>query len=78
MFIVDSGIDMVFLKLGIEMASTAVYSLHKTSTREVSISCVFDILYRVYKEDECGTEFLHPILAIPCNINHPNLSRPNF
>ena len=28
------GIDMVFLRQGVEIASTAVYSLHKTSTRE--------------------------------------------
>merc|ERR1712166_1521758 len=28
------GIDMVFLQRGIQMATTAVYSLHKTSTRE--------------------------------------------
>ncbi|XP_064647569.1 rRNA N6-adenosine-methyltransferase METTL5-like [Lineus longissimus] len=30
----NKGIDMAFLKLGIEMATTAVYSLHKTATRE--------------------------------------------
>lgn len=30
------GIDMTFLKTAISMAKTAVYSLHKTSTREVS------------------------------------------
>ncbi|KAG0293294.1 Methyltransferase-like protein 5, partial [Dissophora globulifera] len=28
------GIDMVFLKKGIDLANHAVYSLHKTSTRE--------------------------------------------
>ncbi|KAK9761177.1 hypothetical protein K7432_014103 [Basidiobolus ranarum] len=30
----NAGIDMVFLKRGIELANKAVYSLHKTSTRE--------------------------------------------
>eukprot|EP00123_Amoebidium_parasiticum_P021727 comp7262_c0_seq1/m.2967 comp7262_c0_seq1/g.2967 ORF comp7262_c0_seq1/g.2967 comp7262_c0_seq1/m.2967 type:complete len:211 (-) comp7262_c0_seq1:430-1062(-) len=30
----NKGIDMLFLKQGIEMATTVVYSLHKTSTRE--------------------------------------------
>ncbi|KAI9316294.1 methyltransferase-like protein 5-like protein [Dichotomocladium elegans] len=30
----NKGIDMVFLKKAIELAGTAVYSLHKTSTRE--------------------------------------------
>lgn len=30
------GIDMQFLRTAISMASTAVYSLHKTSTRDVS------------------------------------------
>ncbi|XP_071947005.1 rRNA N(6)-adenosine-methyltransferase METTL5-like [Antedon mediterranea] len=30
----NKGIDMVFLKLGLSMARNAVYSLHKTSTRE--------------------------------------------
>ena len=30
----NAGADMMFLKAGIEMASSAVYSLHKTSTRD--------------------------------------------
>ncbi|XP_060572405.1 rRNA N6-adenosine-methyltransferase METTL5-like [Ruditapes philippinarum] len=30
----NAGIDMVFLKTALDLASTAVYSLHKTSTRE--------------------------------------------
>ncbi|XP_074648647.1 rRNA N(6)-adenosine-methyltransferase METTL5-like [Tubulanus polymorphus] len=30
----NKGIDMEFLKLGLNMATTAVYSLHKTSTRQ--------------------------------------------
>ncbi|KAF9917946.1 Methyltransferase-like protein 5 [Lobosporangium transversale] len=30
----EKGIDMVFLKRGIDLANHAVYSLHKTSTRE--------------------------------------------
>ncbi|RUS14660.1 hypothetical protein BC937DRAFT_93501 [Endogone sp. FLAS-F59071] len=30
----NKGIDMVFLKKAINIAETAVYSLHKTSTRE--------------------------------------------
>ncbi|XP_010605259.1 methyltransferase-like protein 5 isoform X3 [Fukomys damarensis] len=29
-----AGIDMAFLKIALEMARTAVYSLHKSSTRE--------------------------------------------
>ncbi len=29
------GIDMCFLQRGVQMARTAVYSLHKTSTRQV-------------------------------------------
>jgi 16S rRNA G966 N2-methylase RsmD len=31
----NKGMDMIFLKKAIEMANGAVYSLHKTSTREV-------------------------------------------
>ncbi len=34
-----SGIDMVFLQTALKLASGAVYSLHKTSTREVN--CTF-------------------------------------
>ena len=30
----NRGIDMAFLRRGLEMARTAVYSLHKTATRE--------------------------------------------
>jgi len=30
----NKGLDMVFLQTGISLATTAVYSLHKTSTRE--------------------------------------------
>jgi len=30
----NKGLDMIFLQRAIKMASTAVYSLHKTSTRE--------------------------------------------
>lgn len=30
------GMDMKFLRAALTMAKTAVYSLHKTSTREVS------------------------------------------
>merc|ERR1719192_1145437 len=30
----NKGLDMIFLQRAIRMASTAVYSLHKTSTRE--------------------------------------------
>ncbi|ORY99379.1 methyltransferase-like protein 5-like protein [Syncephalastrum racemosum] len=30
----NKGVDMVFLKKAIELAGTAVYSLHKTSTRD--------------------------------------------
>ncbi|XP_033104106.1 methyltransferase-like protein 5 isoform X2 [Anneissia japonica] len=30
----NKGIDMIFLKLALDMARTSVYSLHKTSTRE--------------------------------------------
>ena len=30
----NKGIDMAFLRRGLEMARTAVYSLHKTATRE--------------------------------------------
>ncbi len=33
---ISLGIDMLFLQTAISMASTAVYSLHKTSTRDVS------------------------------------------
>jgi len=33
----NRGLDMVFLKRGIEISKNTVYSLHKTSTREVSI-----------------------------------------
>ena len=29
-----SGIDMRFLKAGLDLATTSVYSLHKTSTRD--------------------------------------------
>lgn len=30
----NAGVDMIFLKTALDLASTAVYSLHKTSTRE--------------------------------------------
>lgn len=30
----NKGIDMTFLKIALEMAKTAVYSLNKSSTRE--------------------------------------------
>ena len=30
----NAGIDMKFLKVGISLAKSTVYSLHKTSTRE--------------------------------------------
>ncbi|XP_058127067.1 rRNA N6-adenosine-methyltransferase METTL5 [Anopheles ziemanni] len=30
----NSGIDMAFLRVGLDLSRTAVYSLHKTSTRE--------------------------------------------
>ena len=30
-----AGIDMQFLRVGLEMATECVYSLHKTATREV-------------------------------------------
>ena len=33
-----AGIDMVFLQAGLSMANTAVYSLHKTATRQVGAS----------------------------------------
>lgn len=33
----NAGIDMKFLEVGIKLAKTAVYSLHKTSTRFVFI-----------------------------------------
>jgi len=34
----NKGLDLVFLEAGLEMASTAVYSLHKTSTRDHVLS----------------------------------------
>ncbi|NXD67066.1 METL5 protein, partial [Eolophus roseicapillus] len=34
----NKGIDMIFLKTALQMAKTAVYSLHKTSTRQASPS----------------------------------------
>ena len=47
-----AGIDMVFLQAGLCMSNTAVYSLHKTSTRQVcscalteDFSCCFQIHY---------------------------------
>ena len=38
-YIYISGIDMVFLKKALGMTHKAVYSLHKTSTRNVCIFC---------------------------------------
>ncbi|NXC77060.1 METL5 protein, partial [Anhinga anhinga] len=32
----NKGMDMIFLKTALQMARTAVYSLHKTSTRQAS------------------------------------------
>lgn len=37
---VSQGIDMKFLRAALTMAKTAVYSLHKTSTREVKIDSI--------------------------------------
>ncbi|CAM9502521.1 unnamed protein product, partial [Choristocarpus tenellus] len=31
----NSGIDMIFLEQALQVASTAVYSMHKSSTRQV-------------------------------------------
>ena len=33
-FIYSSGIDLLFLERALNMANTAVYSLHKTATRD--------------------------------------------
>ena len=33
-FIYSSGIDLLFLQRALNMANTAVYSLHKTATRD--------------------------------------------
>lgn len=38
---VNAGLDMVFLKRALKLTTGVVYSLHKTSTRKVSISVSF-------------------------------------
>lgn len=53
------GIDMVFLQVALQIARSAVYSLHKTSTREhilrkaqqwgVKVQIVFTIRYDIPK-----------------------------
>jgi len=35
---IEKGADLIFLKMAINLAKTAVYSLHKTSTRKFIIS----------------------------------------
>lgn len=37
----NAGIDMKFLKMGLDLASDSVYSLHKSSTRYLLLFIVF-------------------------------------
>lgn len=35
-----AGIDMLFVRTALDLTENAVYSLHKTSTREVRNTCI--------------------------------------
>ena len=52
MYFCFPGIDMTFLKLALDMSTNAVYSLHKSSTRQVSELILFDIIN--YKLEQKG------------------------
>ncbi|NXL29183.1 METL5 protein, partial [Glaucidium brasilianum] len=71
----NKGMDMVFLKTALQMAKTAVYSLHKTSTRQAMLQ-VFFVLFTELKYDLPASYKFHKkkSVSIKPNITEKMLS----
>lgn len=62
----NAGLDMIFLKQAIDLATGAVYSLHKTSTRNVSILTT--------NADECSRKHTNHRCISPSSLYNGNVN----
>lgn len=67
----SSGIDMQFLRAGLDLAQEAVYSLHKSTTREVCYFFLFAFLLK--KKIWLFWKFLFATFAFFCKNFHENI-----
>lgn len=59
----SSGIDMQFLRAGLDLAQEAVYSLHKSTTREVCYFFLFAFLFKKKKFGSFENFYLQHLLS---------------